>query len=97
MIIQVSALSWQMAIAAIAHVYVFSAEPYHCLPVSEYGKVTTKTTKETPRVEEGGKDKSAMLETTETTIEAPGTSIRESVQDIVLEGGQHVSCVSAYY
>ena len=82
-----------MAIAAVAHVYVFSAEPYQFLPISEYGKITTETTKEALKLEEGDKEKSAVLEKTETKVEAPGTSVTESVQDIVVEGGQHVSFV----
>ncbi|TXG61679.1 hypothetical protein EZV62_013042 [Acer yangbiense] len=80
----------EMAIAAVAHVFVFSVEPYRYLPVSERGKVTAEKTKEAVTVEEGDKEKQAVLETTETQIEAPGTSITESVQDIVVEGGQHV-------
>lgn len=86
-----------MAIAAIAHVYVFSAEPYRFLPVSKYGKVTTETTKEALlKLERGHDEKLAVLERTETKAEASGTSVRESVQEIVLEGGQHVSSVPAY-
>ncbi|KAK6236583.1 hypothetical protein SCA6_011920 [Theobroma cacao] len=80
----------EMAIAAVAHIFVFSAESYHFLPVSEYGKVTTETTKETLTVEEGNEEKPAVLEKTETQVKAPGTRITESVQDIVLEGGQRV-------
>ncbi|XP_041009181.1 protein LAZ1 homolog 2 isoform X2 [Juglans microcarpa x Juglans regia] len=80
----------EMAIAAIAHVYVFSAEPYQFLPISEYGRVTTKTSKEALKLEKGPEEKPAMLERTETKVEAPGTSVTESVQDIVLEGSQHV-------
>jgi hypothetical protein len=98
MIIQLSlslSLSWQMAIAAIAHVYVFSAEPYCFLPVSKYGKVTTETTKKELKLEQGHDEKLAVLERTETKAEASGTSVRESVQEIVLEGGQHVSSVPA--
>lgn len=87
----VISLIWQMAIAAIAHVYVFSAEPYQFLPVSEYGRVTTETSKEALKLEKGPEEKPAMLERTETKVESPGTSVTESVQDIVLEGGQHVS------
>ncbi|KAK2645191.1 hypothetical protein Ddye_020386 [Dipteronia dyeriana] len=79
-----------MAIAAVAHVFVFSVEPYRYLPVSEHGKVTTEKTKEAVTIEEGEEEKPALLEKTETQIEAPGTSITESVQDIVVEGGQHV-------
>ncbi|OMO91809.1 hypothetical protein COLO4_18075 [Corchorus olitorius] len=79
-----------MAIAAVAHIFVFSAEPYHFLPVPEHGEVTTETTKAELKVEEGDKETPAVLERTETQIKAPGTSIKESVQDIVLEGGQQV-------
>lgn len=89
-------LSWQMAIAAVAHVYVFPVEPYCFLPVSEYGKVTTETTKEALKLEEGDKEKSAVLEKKKTKVEATGTSVTETVQDIVVEGGQHVSSVPAY-
>ena len=89
-------LSWQMAIAAVAHVYVFPVEPYCFLPVSEYGKVTTETTKEALKLEEGDKEKSVVLERKKTKVEATGTSVTESVQDIVVEGGQHVSSVPAY-
>ena len=80
-----------MSIAAVAHIFVFSAEPYNFLPVSEYGKVTTETTKAGLKVEESNKEKPVMLEKTETQVKAPGTSIKESVQDIVVEGGQRVS------
>jgi hypothetical protein len=31
------------------------------------------------------------IEEQETHVEAPGTSIKESVQDVVLGGGQHVN------
>ncbi|CAK9159221.1 unnamed protein product [Ilex paraguariensis] len=80
-----------MAVAALAHVFVFSAEPYHFLPASEYGKVTTQTTKAMLKIEDSNEEKPpSVLEKTETKVEAPGTSVKESVQDIVLEGGQHV-------
>lgn len=78
-----------MAIAAVAHVYVFSAQPYQLLPVSEYGKVTTQ--EKLTLVEKGNKEGPTILEKTGTEIEAPGTSVKESIQDIVVEGGQHVS------
>ncbi|GLT98804.1 hypothetical protein SLE2022_162840 [Rubroshorea leprosula] len=80
----------EMAVAAVAHMFVFSADPYHYTSASEHGKVTTETTKAAIKVEEGDEEKPALLEKTETQAEAPGTSITESVQDIVLEGGQHV-------
>ncbi|TQD93716.1 hypothetical protein C1H46_020720 [Malus baccata] len=77
-----------MAIAAVAHMFVFSTEPYHYITAYEYGKVTTETTKAEVKLEEG--DAPARLEKTETKVEAPGTSITESVQDIVVDGGQRV-------
>ncbi|XVF48865.1 hypothetical protein PTKIN_Ptkin03bG0222800 [Pterospermum kingtungense] len=80
----------EMSIAAVAHIFVFSAEPYRFLPVPEYGEVTTETTKAGLKVVEDDKEKPAVLEKTETQVEAPGTSIKESVQDIVVEGGQRV-------
>lgn len=84
-------LSAQMAIAAIAHVCVFSAKSYNFLPVSEYGKISTRTEKTLINLEKEGKGKGpTMIEKTETEIKAPGTSITESVQDIVVEGGQQV-------
>lgn len=81
----------EMAVAAVAHMFVFSAKPYYCyIASSEYGKITTQTTKADIRVEEDHKEKAAHFEKTETQVDAPGTSISESVQDIVVEGGQHV-------
>ncbi|PWA54609.1 Organic solute transporter Ost-alpha [Artemisia annua] len=80
----------EMAIAAVAHVFVFSAKPYHFLPASKYGQVSTSTIKEFVKVEEGDEDKPAVIEKTETQVEAPGTSVTESVHEIVVEGGQHV-------
>ncbi|XP_010666844.2 protein LAZ1 homolog 2 isoform X1 [Beta vulgaris subsp. vulgaris] len=81
----------EMAIAAIAHVCVFSAKSYNFLPVSEYGKISTRTEKTLINLEKEGKGKGpTMIEKTETEIKAPGTSITESVQDIVVEGGQQV-------
>lgn len=81
-----------MAIAAVAHVYVFPAEPYQFLPVSEYGKVTSVEAKTEVKVnEEDAEGKPAVVKQTEMRVEAPGTSITESVQDVVLGGGEHVS------
>ncbi|XWS70099.1 hypothetical protein CRYUN_Cryun03dG0020200 [Craigia yunnanensis] len=80
----------EMSIAAIAHIFVFSEKPCHFLPVSEYGKVTTETTKAELKIEENNKEKPAVLEKTETQVKAPGTSITESVQDIVVKGAQWV-------
>jgi hypothetical protein len=84
-------ITWQMAIAAVAHIYVFSAEPYRFIPVSGYGRVSTETTKAEMKFGGGDQEKSAVFEKRETQVAAPGTSVSESVQDIVLEGGQSVS------
>lgn len=86
-------LALQMAIAAVAHVFVFSAKPYHYLPPSEHGKVIAEKTEEIVTVE-GFKEKPAVLKNSGMQIQAPGTSITKSVQDIVVEGGQHVSSIS---
>ncbi|XP_057806612.1 protein LAZ1 homolog 2 [Salvia miltiorrhiza] len=80
----------EMAIAAIAHIFVFSAKPYHFIPPPTYGKVTTQETTSVVEIEEGDKEEEAVVEETETKVEAPGTNIKESVQDIVVEGGQKV-------
>lgn len=83
----------QMAIAAVAHIFVFSAEPYRYIPVSACGVAAIETVKEAAEVKEGKDKKSALVEKMETHVEAPGTSVTESVQNIVLEGGQRVSNV----
>lgn len=80
----------QMAVAAVAHVFVFSAKPYHFLPASAYGKVTEEKIEAAVKIDEGDKEKLAVLKETTTQVEAP-TSVKESVQDIVVEGGQRVS------
>ncbi|KAI4380809.1 hypothetical protein MLD38_006957 [Melastoma candidum] len=81
----------EMAIAAVAHVIVFSVEPYRYVPVSDILNVTTeKKSSEVKLDEGGGKEKSAVVEETKTKVEAPGTSVTESVQDIIVEGGQRV-------
>ncbi|KAG6389086.1 hypothetical protein SASPL_150545 [Salvia splendens] len=80
----------EMAIAAVAHIFVFSAKPYHFVPASGYGKVTSEETTAVVEIHEGGKEEEAVVEKTETTVEAPGTNITESVQDIVVEGGHKV-------
>ncbi|XP_021597433.1 protein LAZ1 homolog 2 isoform X3 [Manihot esculenta] len=74
----------EMAIAAVAHVFVFSAEPYHFVPASDPGRITTRTTKEELKLEEDDEANRAMLEKKETR-EASGTSVTESVQDIFLK------------
>lgn len=81
----------EMAVAALAHVYVFPAEPYRFSPVSEYGKVTSVEAKTELKMDEDAKGKPAIVEQTEMQVEAPGTSITESVQDVVLGGGERVA------
>ncbi|XP_031120514.1 protein LAZ1 homolog 2 [Ipomoea triloba] len=82
----------EMAIAAIAHLFVFSAKPYRLLPSPAYGKITTQKTKTKTKtsVDVEDKKKAAVVEKTETEVEAPGTSVKKSVQDIVVGGGQQV-------
>lgn len=82
----------QMAIAAVAHVFVFSAEPYHFNEDYRSGpeEVITETTEEAKlKLEEGNSQ--TMLEKKETKVEAHGTSVTESVHDIFVEGGHQVS------
>nr|XP_027188805.1 protein LAZ1 homolog 2 isoform X2 [Cicer arietinum] len=81
----------EMAIAAVAHVFVFSAKPYHFLPASyAHGKVTKETLEARLEIDEEGEKKPAVVKETTTQVEAPRTSVTESVQDIVVEGGQRV-------
>nr|XP_010937321.1 protein LAZ1 homolog 2 isoform X5 [Elaeis guineensis] len=80
----------EMAIAAVAHVYVFSAKPYRFLSVSEYGKVTSLETTTKVKINESGKGRPTSVEQEETRVESPGTSITKSVQDVVLGSGEHV-------
>lgn len=86
----------QMAIAAVAHVSVFSAKPYYYLPAtSAHAKVRQETIETALEINEGEEQKPAMLKETTTQVEAPKTSVTESVQDIVVEGGQRVSSLTS--
>ncbi|XP_075079609.1 protein LAZ1 homolog 2-like isoform X3 [Nicotiana tabacum] len=78
----------EMAIAAIAHVFVFSAKPYHFVPTSVYEEITAQKAETTLKSED--REKPAVVEKIEAKVELPGTSVTESVQDIVVEGGQKV-------
>ncbi|CAA3001977.1 LAZ1 homolog 2 [Olea europaea subsp. europaea] len=80
----------EMAVAAIAHIFVFSAKPYHFIPASEDRELPTQKTQAVLKIEEGDEEKPALIEKRETEVKAPGTSVKESVQDIVVEGGQKV-------
>ncbi|KAL8498263.1 hypothetical protein ACS0TY_021549 [Phlomoides rotata] len=79
----------EMAIAAVAHIFVFSAKPYHFVPTSVYEKIATEETSSVVKIERDD-DKPVVFEKKEMEIEAPGTNIKESVQDIVVEGGHKV-------
>ncbi|KAL5098349.1 hypothetical protein RYX36_002676 [Vicia faba] len=80
-----------MAIAAVAHVFVFSAKPYHFVPASSAdGKVTEERMEAKLDIDEEGEKKPALFKETTTQVEAPRTSVTESVQDIVVEGGHRV-------
>ena len=84
----------EMAIAAIAHAFVFGVEPYQHIPVQdrEHGEVTHEESKMEVRVDvdDGSNAVPATVEQKETNVKTPGTSIRESVEDVVLGGGHHV-------
>ncbi|KAK9102417.1 hypothetical protein Sjap_019671 [Stephania japonica] len=80
----------EMAVAAVAHIFVFSAKPYRYLPVSPQGEAISHAAKTTIMLEKDAKDKAAAIEQVDTHVEAPGTSVTESVQDIVLVGGKRV-------
>ncbi|XP_048133624.1 protein LAZ1 homolog 2-like [Rhodamnia argentea] len=80
----------EMAIAAVAHVFVFPVEPYRYVPIAESPKVTTEKTVAEIKLEEGDKEEQAVVEKTDTKLEVPGTSVTKSVQDIIVEGGHHV-------
>ncbi|PHT75684.1 Protein LAZ1 -like protein 2 [Capsicum annuum] len=78
----------EMAVAAIAHVFVFSAKPYHFVPTSLYEEISARKVEKTLNIED--REKSAVVEKIEAKVEVPGTSVAESVQDIVVGGGQKV-------
>lgn len=85
-----------MAIAAVAHAYVFTVEPYQHVPAvpPDHGEVICQESKmevEVDVVDDDTGGTPATMAQQETHVEAPGgTSIKESVQDVVLGGGQHV-------
>ncbi|CAN6300591.1 unnamed protein product [Urochloa humidicola] len=82
----------EMAIAAIAHAYVFTVEPYQYIPVLDHGKVTCEESKMEVKVDVNNDRNSTPASVEQDThVEAPGTSIKESVQDVVLVGGHHVA------
>uniref|UniRef100_A0A0D9VV49 Uncharacterized protein n=1 Tax=Leersia perrieri TaxID=77586 RepID=A0A0D9VV49_9ORYZ len=82
----------EMAIAAVAHAFVFNVEPYQHIPLVEHGEITCEERKVEVNVDvdDGSNGTPATVEEKETHVEAPGTSIKESVQDVVIGGGHHV-------
>ncbi|CAN1243337.1 Protein LAZ1 homolog 2 [Linum perenne] len=85
-----------MAIAAITHAYVFPADPYQYVP--DHPKngnlkaaIDRRSSSSKEKLNLGGSgNKEGVVEKKETRVEAAGTSVSESVQDIVVQGGQHV-------
>ncbi|XP_017242201.1 protein LAZ1 homolog 2 isoform X2 [Daucus carota subsp. sativus] len=71
----------EMAVAALAHIFVFSAKPYHLVPASENSRIETEATQAMLKKHKGDEENPALYER---------TSVRESVQDIVVQGGHHV-------
>ncbi|KAL5218565.1 hypothetical protein ABZP36_019249 [Zizania latifolia] len=82
----------EMAVAAIAHAFVFNVETYQRIPVlEEHAEVSCEESKLEVKVDvENDKDGTPTIVEEETHVEAPGTSIKESVQDVVVGGGHHV-------
>ncbi|EEC75446.1 hypothetical protein OsI_11982 [Oryza sativa Indica Group] len=82
----------EMAIAAVAHAFVFNVEPYQHIPVVEHGEITSEESKLEVKVDsdDDSNGTPTTIEEKETHVEAPGTSIKESVQDVVIGGGHHV-------
>ncbi|XP_074585457.1 protein LAZ1 homolog 2-like [Curcuma longa] len=77
----------EMTIAAVAHVYVFSAETYKYLPVTEHCRFASVDSKTEITSDKNG---SSAVEQKEAQAVSPPTRIAESVQDVVLGGGEHV-------
>ncbi|KAG2540156.1 hypothetical protein PVAP13_9NG537400 [Panicum virgatum] len=82
----------EMAIAAIAHAYVFTVDPDLHIPTLNHGKVKCEESKMEVKVDVNDDRNSTptTVKQKDTHVEAPGTSIKESVQDVVLVGGHHV-------
>jgi hypothetical protein len=86
-----------MAIAAIAHAFVFGVEPYKRISSSAHGEFSHQESKMEVKVDVnfGGNGMPTTVEQKETHVKTPGTSIRESVQDVVLGGGHHVKLLTS--
>jgi hypothetical protein len=81
-----------MATAAIANAFVFPVETYQNIPVLDHEKVTCEESKLEVNVDVNDNNSTpTAVEHKETHIQAPGTSIRVSVQDVVLGGGHHIN------
>jgi len=65
----------QMAVAAVAHIYVYPAVPYRRDNKQNLNKVDS------------------VADELEEDIEVAATSVKESVKDVVMGGGEHVSVV----
>eukprot|EP00253_Pinus_taeda_P002852 PITA_02852 len=83
-----------MAIAAAAHIFVFPAEPYRLMGENQASvrirAAGAKAETQKDYEKRSGKEKPSVLRLFETNVEGLGTSIKESVQDVVIGGGEHV-------
>uniref|UniRef100_A0A0E0NWC9 Protein LAZ1 homolog 2 n=2 Tax=Oryza TaxID=4527 RepID=A0A0E0NWC9_ORYRU len=83
---------WQgLGIAIICHIGILPKEGKH-IPVVEHGEITSEESKLEVKVDsdDDSNGTPTTIEEKETHVEAPGTSIKESVQDVVIGGGHHV-------
>ena len=64
---------FQMAVAAVAHIYVYPAEPYRRDNQHNLNKIDS------------------VASELEEDVEAAATSVKESVKDVVMGGGEHVN------
>eukprot|EP00253_Pinus_taeda_P009920 PITA_09920 len=83
-----------MAIAAAAHIFVFPAEPYRLMGENQASvrirTVSAEAETQKDYEKRRGKEKASVVRLFETNVEGLGTSIKESVQDVVIGGGEHV-------
>ncbi|XP_057854574.2 protein LAZ1 homolog 2 isoform X3 [Cryptomeria japonica] len=85
----------EMAFAAVAHIFVFPVEPNRHSDENNHGSLTlesTSMTVETRKDTDKSFDKEGhdVVQVSQTEVEGHGTSLKESVQDIVLRGAEHV-------
>eukprot|EP01018_Ginkgo_biloba_P026741 Gb_38206 [translate_table: standard] len=84
-----------MAIAAVAHIFVFPAQPYWFMSECKQDSISVQSTTATVEIEKNSEKTSdtgepCFVQSVETDVEGPGTSIRESFHDVVVGGGEHM-------